>query len=67
MHASSKSESVPSSTFVAVESRLSELENAQGFSELVCVYPDLWSAVTELHRCIDLMNPDAQLNDQSAT
>jgi hypothetical protein len=25
------------------------------------MYPDLWSAVTELHRRVDLMNPEAQL------
>ena len=60
-HASAKSELAPSSSFVGVESRLSELEKAIGSPELVCVYPDLWSAVTELHRRIELMNPEAQV------
>jgi len=56
-----KSDLAPPSSFVAVESRLSEVEKAIGSPELVCMYPDLWSAVTELHRRIDLMNPEAQV------
>jgi len=56
-----KSDLAPPPSFVAVESRLSEVEKAIGSPELVCMYPDLWSAVTELHRRIDLMNPEAQV------
>lgn len=49
------------SSFVSVESRLGQLEKTIGSPELICMYPDLWSAVTELHRRIDLMNPEAQV------
>jgi hypothetical protein len=49
------------SAFVSVESRLGSLEKIIGSPELLCMYPDLWSAVTELHRRIDLMNPEAQV------
>jgi hypothetical protein len=50
-----------SSSFVSVESRLGQLEKTIGSPEIICMYPDLWSAVTELHRRIDLMNPEAQV------
>lgn len=55
-----KSEFAPS-TFLSIESRLGSLENIVGSPESVCMYPDLWTAVTELHRRIDLMNPEAQV------
>lgn len=58
--APTKTDSAPSS-FVAIESRLGSLEKTIGCPESVCMYPDLWSAVTELHRRVDLMNPEAQL------
>lgn len=58
--AAEKSAFSPSS-FVSIESRLSQLEKIIGSPELICMYPDLWSAVTELHRRIDIMNPEAQV------
>lgn len=58
--APTKTDSAPSS-FVSIESRLGSLEKTIGCPESVCMHPDLWSAVTELHRRIDLMNPEAQL------
>ena len=58
--APTKTDSAPSS-FVSIESRLGSLEKTIGCPESVCMYPDLWSAVTELHRRVDLMNPEAQL------
>ena len=58
--APAKSDCAPSS-FVSVESRLGELEKIVGSPEAACMYPNLWSAVTELHRRIDLMNPEAHV------
>jgi hypothetical protein len=58
--APAKSEFAPS-TFVSVESRLGSLEKIIGSPESVCMYPDLWTAVIELHRRIDLMNPEVQV------
>jgi hypothetical protein len=52
-----KSNLAPSS-LVSIESQLGRLEKTIGCPETICMYPDLWSAVTELHRRIDLMNPE---------